>query len=175
MIPITRPEEVERYHALIRPMMRQEIHREYEFNTKWIQDREWKVVPVEEGGRFSPEQRSALVSALNNAGFTKCLAIATESLGEMPTCYRVLINESGLQDFNRECGIFRFVLTDEKRSWAISCNEWYNLYAGEPKLLEEMLGKSIEQARSEFYEFALLLAKQPDDALVEVARRYAEL
>ena len=174
-MPITEPEEVERYHALIRPMMRDEIHREYEFSAKWIRDHRWKVVPVEEGGRFNPEQRNAIISALSTAGFTECLAIATESLGEMPTCYRVPIDESGFQDFNRECGIFRFVLTDEKRSWAISCNEWYNLYAGEPELVEAMLGKSIEQARSEFFEFALLLAKPPDDALVQVAQRYAEL
>jgi len=69
------------------------------------------------------------------------------------------------------------VLTTDDRTWAISCGEWYNLFGGKPELIEAMLGKSIEQARQEFQEYATLLAtgQNPDESFLRVAEHYAVL
>jgi hypothetical protein len=67
------------------------------------------------------------------------------------------------------------MLTVEDRMWAISCNEWYNLFAGTPELLEAMLGKPVDQAREEFLSFATAVANGPDDPLLQVAKHYAGL
>jgi hypothetical protein len=77
----------------------------------------------------------------------------------MPTCYGLSVDETDFRELNRQLGPFRFVLTDENHSWAISCNEWYNLFGAKPELLEGLLGKPVEQVRQEFQEFASLLAK----------------
>jgi hypothetical protein len=145
----------------------------YEFNTEWIRRRGWKVVPVEDGNHFAPEDIAALVPALQQAGVRECFAVATEPLGDLPACYRMSITEEDFRNFNAECGLFRYLLMDEARSWAISCNEWYNLFAAEPVLLEAMLGKPIEIAREEYLRFATELSKEPDEPLLQVARRYA--
>ena len=87
----------------------------------------------------------------------------------------MLVTERDFGNFNAECGLFRYILIDEAQSWAISCNEWYNLFATDPALLEAMLGKSIESARQEYLRFATQLARQPDEPLMRVARYYAEL
>jgi hypothetical protein len=146
-----------------------------EFSAEWIRARGWKVVPVEDGNHFAPEDISALVPALHKAGYRECFAVATEPLGELPACYHMSITEEEFCNFNSKCGLFRYALIDEARSWAISCNEWYNLFAADPRLLEAMLGKSIESARQEYLKFAMQLSKQPDEPLVRVAKHYAEL
>ncbi len=93
----------------------------------------------------------------------------------MPICYLLSVDEADFQEFNRQLGPFRFLITADDRSWAISCTEWYNLFAAKPELLEAMLGKPIEQARLDYFRFASELAKQPDDPLLRVALRYATL
>jgi hypothetical protein len=64
----------------------------------------------------------------------------------MATCYLLSINEADLREFNHELGSFRAVLTTDNRSWAISCSEWYNLFAAEPELLAALLAKPIDAA-----------------------------
>lgn len=171
MMPINNESEVRKLQSLASDM----TTKEYEFNTAWIREHSWKVVPVEDGNHFSPEDIAALIPALQKAGCRECFAVATEPLGDLPACYRMSITEEDFRNFNAECGLFRYIVMDEARSWAISCNEWYNLFAADPKLLEAMLGKSIESARQEYLNFAMELSKQPDEPLVQVARHYAKL
>jgi hypothetical protein len=171
MTPITSASEVRRLQALASEM----TTNGYEFSTEWIRGRGWKVVPVEDGNHFAPEDIAVLVPALQKAGFGECFAVATELLGDLPPCYRMSITEEDLRSFNAECGLFRYIVMDEACSWAVSCNEWYNLFAAEPTLLEAMLGRSIESARQEYMKFATQLSKQPNEPLVRVARHYADL
>lgn len=174
MKPITDPIQAERYRKLLREMMQED--EEHQFNPDWLRSRLWKAVPVEEMGHLPPADIPQIVSVLNGAGHRHCLAVATEPLGDMPTCYLLSVDEADFLEFNRELGPFRFLLTTEDRSWAISCTEWYNLFAGKPEFLETLLGKPIERARQDFLEFASLLAKgNADDPLLRVAKHYASL
>lgn len=188
MNPITDPKQVEHYRRLVREMMLAEKGKEYEFAPEWISKHGWKVVPVESAARLHKDEIPRIVSALMRAGYTRCAAVVTEAgflqpiapeterLGDSPTCYLLSIEEPEFHEFNLELGPFRSVLTDEARSWAISCNEWYNLFGGPPEVLEALLGEPIEQARKEFFEFASLLAKgDPDEPLMRVAEHYAAL
>lgn len=172
MKPISDKTEIAKYQALVSEM----TVNEYEFNVQWIRQTDWKVVPVEDGAHFAEENISGFVSGLRGAGYTRCLAVATEPLGDMPPCYRLSISEADFREFNRVCGAFRFVLTDEERSWAISCNEWYLLFAGEESLLEAALQMPIPTAREKFMNFARPLAKgDAADPLLKVAQHYAQL
>ena len=175
MKPITEKAQVERYQALVREMTHADPNRGYEFNDEWVQEQGWKVVPVEDACHFSPEEMSTLVSVLGGAGYSECVAVATEPLDPAPACYQLSVSEEDLRSFNKECGPFRYLLTDEDRTWAVSCNEWYNLFAGKPELLEAMLGKPISEAREEYLSFATTLAKKPDEPLLQVAKHYAAL
>ena len=171
MTPINSESEARRFQNLASEM----TTNGYEFSTEWIRGRGWKVVPVEDGNHFALEDIMALVPALQRAGYLECFVTATEPLGDLPACYIMSITEEGFRKFNAECGLFRYIVMDEARSWAISCNEWYNLLAADPTLLESMLGRSIESARQESLNFATQLSKQPDEPLIRVARHYAEL
>jgi hypothetical protein len=60
------------------------------------------------------------------------------------------------------------------RSWAISCNELYNLFAGEQSLVEAMLGIPVEEARKRFLAFAEPLASgNTEYPLLKAAQHYA--
>lgn len=190
MKPITDPTQVEHYGTLLREMMLTEKGRECEFNPDWVRGHGWDIVPVESGMRLPDDAIPQLVTALKGAGYTECLAvfnepgylqrfppnIASEPPSDMATCHLLSVDEAAFREFNRLLGSFRSVLTTEDRSWAISCNEWYNLFASQSKLLEAMLGKPIEEARREFFDFASLLAQgKSDEPLLQVAKRYAAL
>jgi hypothetical protein len=146
-----------------------------QFRSEWVHDKGWKVVPVETGMSFSKDDIKNIVSGLRGFGHSECFAIATEALEPLPICYSLEITEGDFQEFDRECGLFWFLITDEQRSWALSCNNTYNLFAGPPNLLEAMLGKSIENARAEYLSFATSVATEPDEPMVQVARHYAAL
>jgi hypothetical protein len=172
MKPISEPAIIERYQGLVRQMTIAE--QPTDFNPLWIHARGWKVVPVEDTGHLADEEIALLVPALNRAGFTDCFALATEWLDPAPVCYSLSVSEEELRNFNEECGLFRYLLTDESCAWAISCNQWHNLFGGPPELLEAMLGKPITVARQEFLEYASLLAtgKNPDESILRVAKYY---
>ncbi len=175
MIPITDATELQKYLGLVGEMTLSEENQEYHFNSDWIRKNGWKVVPVEDGDHFSPEQIAVLVPALKTAGYNECMAVATEPLGPYPACYRLSISEQDLRSFNSECGPFRYLLTDEGRTWAVSCNEIYNLFAGAPEVLEAMLGNSIEDARQVYMDFIGLPSMDPNGLLHQAASRYASL
>ncbi|MGH9352860.1 MAG: hypothetical protein ACRD2G_11985 [Terriglobia bacterium] len=147
-----------------------------EFTEQWLTKAGWKVVPDESGGRLFPEDIPRIVSALNGVGCLRCLAVTTEDLGDMPPCYMVAVSEEGFRELNDKLGMFQFLLTDEARSWAISCTVFYNLFAGPEKLVEAMLGKSIAEAQKKYLRIATEIAEargDPDDFHLQVARRYA--
>lgn len=189
MIPITNPNQTSRLRGLIMEMMVMEEGEECEFNPKWIRAHNWKVVPAESMARLPEPDIPRIVRALKAANYHEGVAIYNEpgSIQAMTimvesdppdilsTCYQVSVNEGDFLELNRVFGPFRFLLTTETRSWAISCNEWYNLFAGPSELLEAMLGKSIPKAREKYLSFATALAKGPNEPLLEVARRYADL
>jgi hypothetical protein len=177
MEPITEQSQIDRYLALVREMTATDTEQATGLNPVWVRDHAWKVVPAEDSGHLTDDEIAVLVPVLNRAGFTECMAVATEWLDPAPSCYRVNISEDGLRQFNEECGLFRYLLTDVNRSWAISCDVWYNLFAGPPELLAAMLGKPIEEARGEFFEYASVFtgAQPPDESIMQVAKHYAAL
>jgi hypothetical protein len=188
MSPINDPKQVEHYRELVREMMLPQEGKEYEFDSVWVSSRGWKVVPVESAVRLPKDDIPRLVSVLAGAGYTRCIAVTNEAgytrplgpgnqlLGDIPTCYLLSVEEADFREFNRQLGPFRSVLTSQDRDWAISCNEWYNLFAGKRDLVEALLGKAIGQARTEFLEFASLLAKgNTDEPLMRTAQHYAAL
>lgn len=186
MTPITEPSQVEQCRTFAAEMMLAED--ESEFNPDWVYEHGWKVAPVESAARIPAADIARLVSVLREKGCANCIAVLTEAgclqpltqdnqlSGEMPTCYLVSVDEADLQRVNREPGPFRFLLTDELRSWAISCNEWYNLFASKPDLPAALLGESVDQAQRRFPEFASELADgKADEPLMKVALHYAAL
>lgn len=186
MTPITEPSQVERYRKLVREMMLAQD--ECEFNPDWIHEHGWKVAPMESAARLPAGDTAQLVSVLREEGCASCVAVVTEAgylgaltpdnelLGDMPTCYLVSVDEADFQRVNRELGPFRFLLTDESLSWAISCNEWYNLFASKPSFLAALLGESVEQAQQRFLAFVSELAgEKADEPLMRVAQHYAAL
>jgi hypothetical protein len=175
MKPINDSKQVSYFTNLMSQMSSADPQGVFEFSANWLVKQGWKAVPVESAARIPLGDISRIVHALNGAGCSQCFAIATEPLGEMPACYLLSVDDLDFRELNHELGPFRFLLTDKTGSWAISCTEWYNVFAGQPLLLEAMLGKPIEQARQEYLEFASSLAKHPDELLLKIAKYYATI
>ena len=172
MTPITDSLTLCRYRILVNEMLTDEV----QFDSSWIQAKNWKVVPVEDANHFTRDRISHITAALKKKGELECFAIATEPLDPLPSCYRLDISTDDLESFNQELGLFRFLLTSESRLWAISCNELYVLFGAGELLLEELLGERIQEARTKFMEFALPLSKgDPADPFVSISNHYAQI
>jgi hypothetical protein len=151
-----------------------EQDRGYNFDPEWIQNRGWCVVPVEDSSHFNNEEIRCIISALDTAGSKLCFAIAAPDLPtEFANVYELSVSEEGFEAFNAEFSIFRVLLTATDRSWAISCNEWFNLFAGPEGLVERMLGVSIGEARREFLAYAGMVEQGGTEGLMRVARQYS--
>ena len=89
------------------------------------------------------------------------LRVATEPMGLLPSCFQLAMIPEDLHAFNHECRA-AFVSYSRRKtmSWAISCSELYNLFAGEQSLVEAMLGIPVEVARKRFLAFAEPLSRQ---------------
>ena len=161
------------YQTLVREMMLESEPQRTEFDLAWIRQKEWEVVPVERAQHFFPGEIKAIVSALAGRGYSKCIAVTTEELGPLPACYELSISEEDFSEFNRELGLFRCLLTDQDRSWAISCTESYNLFAGPESLIETMLGKSVNDGWRAYWEFIAQPHMDPLGMLHQSATRYA--
>lgn len=172
METLTGAAQIEKYKRLVAEM----VDHYREFTEQWLARTGWKVVAAESGSRVSPDDIPRIVSALNAVGCFQCLAVTTEDLGDMPPCYLVPVSEEGFRELNDKLGMFQFLLTDEARSWAISCTVFYNLFAGPEKIVEAMIGKPVSVAQMEFLQIATEIAEargDPDEFLLKVARRYA--
>src|SRR5947209_13132112 len=110
MIAVLEQTEVSDYLKLLEEMTLSEENQEYHFSPDWIRARGWKVVPVEDGDHFTPGEIATLVPALQQGGYTECVALATEPLSPYPACYRLSISEEDFCNFNSECGPFRYLL-----------------------------------------------------------------
>ena len=165
--------EVARSRLLGRDMTTLTENRGYDFNPAWLEKQNWVVVPVEDSGHFAEEEFARIVPAVVSTGHSECLAVGALDLpSSLPTCFEFSISADELRAFNTECGIFRFLLTCPKLSWAISCNEWFNLFAGPPALVERMVGAPIGQAREEFLDYARVVEQGSEGPLVVLARQY---
>jgi hypothetical protein len=176
MKAIRKAHAVEKYKKLAAEMMLADEYLECNFRPGWILQRGWKVVPVENGNHFKGWEIDGIVPALQIAGYHNCIAVATEPMGLLPSCFQLAMIPEDLHAFNHECGLLRFLLTEETMSWAISCSELYNLFAGEQSLVEAMLGIPVEVARKRFLAFAEPLASgNPEHPLLKAAKLYAAL
>jgi len=173
MNEITEPDLIRHYRELVDELTIADENREYDLSPEWLRSHKWKVVPVEDGNHFTPNDICQIVSTLKRYGYSECIAVATEPIAPLPSCYRLSVTEEEFRRFNSECGLFRFLLTTKDQSWAISCTEWYDLFAAEPELLEALLGKPLEEARQDYLKFASELAKSPDEPLLLVSSHYA--
>jgi hypothetical protein len=145
----------------------------YRFDPAWLLKHRWVVVPAEDSGHFADEEISRIVAVLSSQEHLTCLAIGAHDWpAPLPRSYELAISVDDFRAFNAECGIFRFLLTDAGCSWAISCNEWFNLFAGPPAFVEQMLGVPIPQSREEFLEYAKLVEQGSEGQLTEIARLY---
>jgi len=175
MRAITEVQAVEQYKRLVSEMTFADDYHS-EFRSEWVLQRGWTVVPVEDGNHFTPGEIESIVPALLAAGYRECVAVATEPLDPFPPCFQLATTPDDFRAFNGECGLFRFTLTEGTRSWAICCNELYNLFAGEKPLVEAMLGIPIEEARKRFLAFAEPLALGDSEyPMLKVAQHYATL
>jgi hypothetical protein len=144
----------------------------HNISLEWAKQRGWTVVPVEDASHIPEGDIPRIVTALRTAGTEECFAVATEPLGDLPPCYRVQVTKLGFRQFNLELSPFRFLLTDAKQSWAISCTEDYLLFAGDRQLVEAMLPVKICEAREIFSQYAEDLHSEN---LREIAVRYAQV
>lgn len=174
MKPITDTTAIARFQRLVDEMTVPNGAFERDFDDGWSREHVWKVVPVEtERSHFSPQEIDRIVPALNSSGYNQCFAVATEPLDPLPSCYQVIISRDDLVNFNRECALLRYLLTDEARSWAISCYGGYKLFAGSPAMLESLLGEPIPAARKRFWDFVQILDHgDPESLLLKTASRY---
>jgi hypothetical protein len=177
MKPITESSRVNRYVRLVDEMLIAKGTFGRDFNLTWVRYHGWKVVPAKsEYGHFSLEEIERIVPSLNAAGCAECLAVATEPLDPLPSCYQVAISKEDFVNFNRECGLLGYLLMDEARSWAISCYGKYKLFAGPTQMLESLLGTSIPLAHKNFSEFARSLDIGLTHApYTEMASRYLDI
>ena len=177
MIALTDRTGIEKCQALLRQVTVEEKVGEHtlatDFNVHRVRERGWKVVPVESVARLAADDIPRLVSVLRQASSGECLVVVTEDLGELPSCYALSVTDEDFRELNRTLGLFRFLIADAGGLWAISCNEWYNLFAANPELLERMLGKPIHEARAAFVQFASAVGPSDGNRLLAVAGRYA--
>jgi hypothetical protein len=147
--------ESARVRNLILGMATPEPSRGYDLNPAWVQNRGWCIVPVEDSGHLADEEIERIVPALRAAGFVSCFAIGAPDLpADFANVHELFVSEEDFKAFNREFGVLRVLLTSADLSWAISCNEWFNLFGGPENLIEKMLGVPIDRARRDFLEYA---------------------
>lgn len=165
--------DVVRERERVREMATLTEDRGYDFNSVWLEKHKWVVVPVEDTGHFAEEEIQQIVAALRSEGHERCIAIGALDLAEpLPSGFEVAVSAEDLRAFNAECGIFRFLLVSPDLSWAISCNEWFNVFAGPATLVQRMLGMPLQRAREEFLEYAKVVEQGPEGKLVDLARHF---
>jgi hypothetical protein len=121
-----------------------------------VKSRGWEIVPVEKGRHLEPAEIAILVKGLVKHGYRKCYApMFIEKIGDDPDCLEVPVTEEGLDEFSRKLAGINIPLISEDCSFILlfTSEEW-NLYAGQKSFIEDVLGKTIKEARAEFDEFA---------------------
>lgn len=113
--------------------------------------------------------------ALHSIDCFECLAVATEPLKNTYICYWVSTSREGLLDFDTKCSHFNFALISEDVSFVVLCTVAdYYLVAGQADFVTRAVGKSIQAARQDFFEFATDSAWKDNDReyLLSICKRY---
>ncbi len=150
---------LDRFRKLFGEMLSPQLDREYEFRSEWVQEHRWQVVPVESAARIPTPDVPRLAECLRRASQGRLVAVNTDMPIREADVYELEASAMGLTELNRELGPFRFMITADGGEWGISCNEWYNLFGAPPALLVDLLGRPIDQARSDFEAFATPLGE----------------
>jgi len=159
--------QIRKLRELIKPMLEPPGH----LNTNWLKQNNWIAVPVESGSHFDDDDARLLAQAMQSAGFSSCLAVATELLEHFPPCFNVETTKEGLMVFGHECAHFNFVLTPASPSFAVLCTVFdYFVVSGSFAFVESALGCSLEAARARFLQFAR--DSHESQRLADVAARY---
>jgi hypothetical protein len=111
--PITDAATLALLREKLSPMLMPDRRFDVLLTKAWVLAKGWTVVPVVDSNHFDPGQVADIVKALTSIGLTECVAIATETVPELPEAYRVPVTTEGFQAFNNECGLFRYLLMDE--------------------------------------------------------------
>lgn len=158
---------VDRLESAAKEMIDQPWH----LSLRWLQERGWVAVPVEKGRHFEPEEAERVAHVLRAAGYQQLYAVATEPMGQHPSCYLLPATRPGLQEFSEETASLNFILLPETCSFAILCtSEDYNIFAGQAGLVEGLIGQGIEAGRADFRELAS--DEWWQGRLLQVADRY---
>lgn len=168
------PDESMQKRQLLAQMASVSEDRGYVLRSQWIRDKGWLTAPVEEAGHFTDEEIEAIVTSVTTTGDITCFAIGADDLPPPhPNAFRMTASTEDFRAFNSECGVFRFILTDEDLSWVIACNEWFNLFAGPRTLLEQMIGKTVEEAKADFLDYARMIEGEFEGGgLVRIAHEF---
>jgi hypothetical protein len=133
MIAITNPDEIQKYTNQMEEMTVLGPTNDRVFADSLLQSRGWTVVGSDsEYGHLSPAEIRIITEALGSTRPPDCIAVATENLEPLPSCYRFILSEAELEDFNNKCAGFRYMIMDDPRTWAITCTTFFKLYAGPP-------------------------------------------
>jgi hypothetical protein len=169
--PLQSASEIKHARSLVDPM----IEDPGNFERRWLDERAWTVVPVASADHFLDSDIELVSAAFDIAGYSECLAVATEPLENTPLCYRLSTSKDALREFNRAAGAFYFMLIPEDRSCAVLCTkDDYYLVGGPAMFVATALESDIEEARRKFAEFA---ERNPHPGMREglrgVATRYS--
>lgn len=122
---------------------------------EYLREKGWVAVPVESAAHFDKKDAVQFAKAFASIGCVDILAVATESLGENPLCYRVKATQEGLLAFSKKFGFLNFVLMPEDLSFLILCTTSdFFIVAGPTAIVEKALGKKLAQARADFVSYA---------------------
>jgi hypothetical protein len=125
------------------------------FKVDWLIHNKWIAVPVESASHFNRSDTEIISHALQTINCAYCFAIATEPLANFNRYFQVSTTSEGLLTFSKQCSHFNFVLIPEDLSFAILCTVYdYYVVAGSSKFVEQVVGGSIEVARTRFNKFA---------------------
>lgn len=125
------------------------------FNDKWIKKKSWIVVPMEGGSHMEEDDAFRISRAFSIKSFSSFYAVATEEVGEHPEVYEVPAKKEAILVFSWEKIPFNFLLIPEDGSVAVLLtHEDFYLIGGDKNFVTNVLGKSIKEARKEFWKFA---------------------
>jgi hypothetical protein len=168
--PVTDQKLIDRLETSIAPLLDGSWH----FHGETLSRRSWTAVPVEKGRHVEPEDAERISLVIQQETPAPCYALAMEPTGDQPRAYEVTASKDGLLGFSHECAGLNFILVPLDLSFALLfTSEDYNVYAGQKRFVEAVLGTSLPEARAAFHQYA-------DDPwwkgrLLEVYKRYESL
>jgi hypothetical protein len=137
----------------------------------------WVVVPVETHAHFSSRQIEQLAGAFARLGYSKLDGLVLDEPYISRGSVEIPATENGLRAHNAAHRIDNLVFAPRDRSFAIICHiDYFWLVVGKKDVVEAVLGRSIDEARREFVEYAREGSWKDFDrqVLLEIASLYDE-